>query len=285
MSEVASSESTVMSADWRNNLPEKVRGWDEVKNSDTAEKFFDQIANQRSLMGQSIRVPGEDAGEESMSAFYEKLRSKVPGLMRSPDPDDADAVNHVLEALGKPVDVDGYRLDDSANVTAEQLAELRGIAQEAGLTKAQFKSVAGKILNTNKESNEATEAHYKDQTDALRSEWGAAYNERLGLAKDIAERTEAPESLLKAIEEGKADAATVKWVYQLSKQLGGESATSGVPVETTRGKATLTPAEANNVIDDVMNNSKHPYWINSHPNHDSAVQTMVGLRRLVDAGG
>jgi hypothetical protein len=63
--------------DWKTSLPEPVQGWDEVKNSDTPDKFWDQVTNMRSHLGQSIRIPGQDAGDDDWKAFNEKMIAKV----------------------------------------------------------------------------------------------------------------------------------------------------------------------------------------------------------------
>ncbi len=37
--------------EWYSSYPETVQAWDEVKNSDSPEKFWDQMTNMRSLIG------------------------------------------------------------------------------------------------------------------------------------------------------------------------------------------------------------------------------------------
>lgn len=81
---------------WVDTLPESVREWDEVKNSDSPEKFFEQVSNMRSMIGSSIRIPSEDAGEEARAAFIEKLKT-VDGVMMKPQ--DAEQVQEFLSTL------------------------------------------------------------------------------------------------------------------------------------------------------------------------------------------
>ena len=101
-----------MSEEWKATLPESLQSWDEVTNSDSPEKFWEQMSNQRKLIGDSIRIPSEEAGDDSWNAFNEKIMNKVPTLMRTPNSDDSDSINDVLKRLGKPEDVDGYKLLD-----------------------------------------------------------------------------------------------------------------------------------------------------------------------------
>lgn len=69
---------TQVSNNWKNNVPEAVKDWDEFKNSETQEQFFDQMANHRKHLGQSIRIPSEEAGSDTWNQFHEKILNKVP---------------------------------------------------------------------------------------------------------------------------------------------------------------------------------------------------------------
>lgn len=268
--------------EWKENLksvaPEYVSEWDEFKNSDSPEKFFDQIKNHRSMLGQSIRVPGEDAGEEAMKEFYGKLQAKVPGLMPTPDPEDADSYNHVLATLGKPDKTDGYNTE-GIKMDAEELGELKQLALDAGLTRKQFKEFTSKLAGRKSERNEALQAQMSEDQKALRGEWGTAFEQRAKIAANVALKTGAPENLVKAIGAGEADSGTMRWLYSLAEQFGGEtlnfSPDSNDPV--------ATPGELQGQIDDIMNNSKHPYWQTGHPGHKAAVDKMVELQRRLSA--
>lgn len=263
---------TQLSMDWKNNLPETVRGWDEVKNSDSPEKFFDQMANMRKMIGQSIRVPSQDAGPEQLEAFYKKIEAKAPDLMRKPNPEDPESLNAVMRALGMPEDETGYTYQGEASEA--ELADLRKMAKDIGLTKNQFEKLADGMLGANKAMQSQTAQIVEKERQALQKEWGAATDERYNEILNIAEATGASPAMLESIKNKTIDAQSAKWLYQMGKQLGGETVNAHVEQKT------LAPSEASERIDDILNNRAHPYWDASHPDHQKAVEKVINLHRL-----
>lgn len=264
--------------DWRENVksvaPDYVAEWDEFKNADSPEKFFDQLKNHRSMIGQSIRIPTGEAGAEQMNEFYNKIQTKVPGLMRTPNPDDADQVRNTFSKLGMPDSADGYDDFENSGIDAETMGTYRALAHEAGLTKSQFKKFIANLSERTKTSIESAESARAEDVAGLRGEWGAAFEQRAGICAKVAQRTGAPQALCDAVAKGEADAKTMKWLYSLSTQLGGERMNfiqddPNVP----------TPAEVEGQIADIMSNRQHPYWLANHPAHKQAVDKMLALRR------
>ena len=265
-------DTTSLSMDWKNNLPESVRGWDEVKNSDSPEKFFDQVANMRKMIGQSIRVPSKEAGPEQLEEFYKKVEAKAPDLMRKPNPEDPESMEAVLRALGKPESEDGYTYDGEAD--ENELNDLRQMAKNVGLTKAQFKKLADGMVGARSQLSAQQETRLNKERETLQKEWGAATDERYAELMNIAEATGASPQMLEQIENRTLDAHSAKWLYQLGKQLGGEAINAHVQEKT------LAPDEARERIDDILNNPQHPYWLASHPDHQKAVDKVIKLHRL-----
>jgi hypothetical protein len=267
--------------DWRENIknvaPEYVSEWDEFKNSDSPEKFFDQLKNHRSMLGQSIRIPSGEAGQEQREEFYSKLQSKVPDLMRTPDPDDPDQVRQVYQKLGLPESSDDYNIDSTDGLDPEALGAYRAAAHEAGLTKSQFKDFLGRIGEGTLQSRQQAEAAREEDLAGLRGEWGQAFEQRAGVCAKVAQRTGAPQNLSEAIQKGEADSQTMKWLYALSQQLGGE----GNNFIDTNAPAVDAPAEIQGKINDVMANPSHPYWDSTHPQHKQALDKMMNWRRAL----
>lgn len=277
---VEGKDTTIIPSDWREHIPSDVKEWDEFKNSDSPEKFFQQMASHRSMLGQSVRIPGEDAGDGANKEFYEKIMGKVPGLMRTPDVDNDEVMQDVWSRLGKPEDADGYGEVSVEDYTpsADDLKALRQIAHDAGLTKSQYSKLAKAMLSADMAAQAKVKTGLSDDQKALATQWGAATEQRTKVARAIAVQTGAPDSLLQLIDAGEADSTTMQWLYSLSQQVSGEdnpmaNQDSNIP----------TPAELGNKIDDIMNNHEHPYWTPDHPGHKAAVENMLELRRKAAA--
>lgn len=246
--------------DWKTGLPTEAQEWDEVKNADSQEAFYSRMGEMRKHLGQSLRIPSEDAGQESWDTFNQKVLDRVPSLMRTPDMDQADSIEQVLTRLGKPSETDGYELPtgDDLNFADDQAAFLKKSALESGLTQSQFKQFA-KALGENVAQQELSMRDYMDtQKTNLKREWGAAVEERTNKVLDYAEVTGAPKSLIDSIRKGDVDADTMLWMHGQSKNMGESGSipkNGGDPAAANR----LTPEEANARIDEIYANKDHPY--------------------------
>ena len=275
--------------DWAKTMPETVQGWDEVKNSDSSEKFWDQMSNQRSRLGRSITIPGEDAGKEDWDTFHGKLTKQVPGLMPKPDLEDDDARSALYGSLGRPDKPDGYAIpevkvegyDDAIDMT--QAEEFRNIAHKVGLNGSQFDQIVTAVTTANvqaghKAAEENIAAHKE-----LKKEWGEDYNRRMSLATNIAKLTDAPEGLYNALKEGRGAPQDYKWLFEIASSFKGEG--KNLSDDKNDKNVSMTPDEASTKINEIKNNKQHPYWDKSLPGHNDAVKRMTDLYKLKSAGG
>ncbi len=261
--------------DWRESLPENVRGWDEAQNADSADAFFKQISDLRSHLGNSIRVPSEDAGDDTRKEFFEKLQRKVPEIMRVPDMDNDEVMSDVWASLGKPQEASHYDLPEIGEykIADDKAEALKKLALDSNLTKKQFKQLTKGLLEDDANKQRDAAAELERMQGELKRDWGEALPQRMETVKRIAEQSGAPETLLKALNDGTADSATVKWLYDFSKQFAEDS-----PLKTQM-KEIETPQDIQGKINDIMNNNQHPYWHTGHPQHKAAVNKMLDLRK------
>lgn len=276
MAEDTQDNSTVVNSNWQDVVPNDVKEWDEYKNSESADQFFKQMGDMRSHLGNSLRIPSEEAGDDTRNEFYEKVKTRVPDLMRRPDVDNDDVMSDVWGSLGKPETPAKYDLPefDDYQIKDDRAQQLKEMAHKANLTKKQFKALASDLLGLDRAGMMAANESVASDKKVLSQEWGEALDQRTRLAATIAEKSGAPTALITAIKEGNADAETMKWLYGLSKQMSGE----GSPMADI-GNQVDAPADIQGKVDDVMNNMAHPYWDSSHPQHAKAVDNMVAMRR------
>jgi hypothetical protein len=199
----------------------------------------------KSALGGSIRIPGPDAPEDARKEFQAKLRERVPDLvLRS----DADALR---AAIGVPKDAKEYAFDGVTFEPGTELAEpeveaLRGRAAKYGLPKEAFKQLVADVAA---ERTEALKQSKAMQT-ALKQEWGAAYDERLGAVKAVLDQLGAPQPLKDAVAKGMIDKATAAMFYNLASSLGSQP--REVATQRGGGTTTLAPAEAQARIAEIM---------------------------------
>ena len=260
---------------WTESLPEDVRQWDEVKNSDAPEKFWDQMVNMRSRMGSSIRIPSNDAGEDDLNAFYQKLRDKVPGLMPAPDFDKGEGLDELYDRMGRPKDAKEYKTPEVKDARGEVIKgaadpvveSLREVAHQAGLSQAKFDQIVNAVLAPSISARDkAVEAHQADKK-ALADEWGVAYDRNQKIVSNFLAQTDAPESVLTAVKEGTADSRTMKWLHSVASATVG---TQGGFQTDNSNSSVMTPEEAAIKISEIRNNKAHPYNNRMDPGNAAA---------------
>lgn len=264
-------------ADFISMIPADYRESLEKQGIKDVESLAKNWADQRSYIGNSIRVPSAEAGQEDWNKFYEKLQKQAPNLIPRPDKDKPETIAAVLAALGRPDQPDGYeppQVPEGVQFPEERAAAFKQIAHKHGLTKEQFQGVLGEVLGMDAAAH--TEQSQKVEADraALKAEWGAAYDDRKNQVVKLMELTKAPDGIVEMAKSGAMGADAYKWFHSLSASFKGE----GMQVAAdTGGSSRLTPGEANERINEIYANRDHPFFIVSHPSHKEALNKMVEL--------
>ena len=261
--------------DWVEQLPEPIREWDEVKNADSPDKFWDQVVNMRSRLGRSITIPGEDASEDARKEFLDKLKSNVPDLMPRPKLEDEDSYKETLRLLGYPEKEDEYtppelEVPEGAELSEDKLNYFKKLAFEAGLTNKQFKTIIEKFVSDEIANAIAQQEQFDSAIQSLKQEWGAKFDENAQIAEVIRKQyfPFVPEIM---------SADTIKAFVNIAKEIGGES-TSLAGVQQKSGM--LTPEEAAFQLSEILNNKEHPYWNPRDPAHKAARKRVSQLTRM-----
>lgn len=219
---------------WQDSLPESIRDWDEVKNSDSPEKFWDQVSNLRSMMGRSIRIPTEDAGEDVRNAFMQKIM-EVEGVMATPDT--AEGWVETISSLGEDVQRALYQ-------------------QLTGMDTFRDENV--------RQLQDDMDAKIAEGLDKLRQEWGNGFDRQVSTAKNavkVLDQALGGNRLVKALDETGAGnhPEMIAAFAKIGEMLGERPVIDGVGVNTFA----ITPAEAKERIAEIEANPA--YWDASHP--------------------
>ena len=127
------------SSEW---LPQAYRDNPSFKDFTGTEGLCKSYDHLKKLEGNSIRMPGKDAGVEDLDKFYSRLQ-EVPGVMRAPDYENPDAMAQFYTKLGRPAEPAGYevKLGDGEALDPSHIENARKIAHDAGLTTKQFQKM------------------------------------------------------------------------------------------------------------------------------------------------
>ena len=257
-------------------LPESTHEWDEVKNSDTPEIFWDRITNLRTKFGTGLFKPGKDAGKEDWGKFSTKaIELSDNRLIPRPDLDDEEQRSALLKSLGRPDEAGGYDFAEieGGNLSDDRKKFVSELAFKAGLTKSQLKLMDETMRGADVAMRNGAVQVQKEALTALTQEWGLASPDRMSQAEKVAKvffPHLGKEPVLSAEE--------YKSFFSLSKQLG--KSTQEFKDQGDQLDTGLDPKEAAAKIAEIRGNNKHAYYDMHSPGHAAAKKLMHDLYRV-----
>ena len=243
---------------WIDDLPAEIADSlsDEVKTNPTLiqynslEDALKGHIQTKSLVGSSIRIPGEDAGETDKQEFYNKLLNNAPNLMLKPDFAEPDQSNEFYRTIGKPEGSDKYVMPEGNTLDAGVEAEIREIAYNSNLTQAQFSNLAKEMDSRNTTAIENLQGQADTAMQELKGKWGMTFEDRIQTAQNQAKE------LYPTRDVATLTAADLQAMYTVSEQLTGKGAQAKTQ---TDGQPTgITPTEAREQAAEIMRKIHDP---------------------------
>lgn len=261
--EVVDQESVeTATGDWRTSLPNELRENPSLARYKGVSDLASAYLSAEKLVGhEKIIVPGKDAKPEDYNALvFDRLgRPKA-------------AEEYALPTVELPED---FPKPDEATLTSFKTEAHRlGLLphQVAGLYQWQMQQQVGQFGQFRESQTKGYEATQK----ALRTEWGAAYPERVALAQKVLKLASGKDYDALAQSGFGNDPRVIRALANLGAKISEDQLGEGTP----RG-LTQTPSEAQSEINRVMGDQKNPYFEPNHPEHKAAVEKMQSLFRLV----
>lgn len=167
-------------------------------------------------------------------------------LLRLPDFDKAEKteMDQFYTKLGRPVDPKGYEIPVPEGMSPEFADAARVKMHELGLTAKQAKALAewnnemgANASNQQKIMNDATIAQ---ENASLKAEWGAAYEQELGAAKNAAKALGINPEQINALEGSLGFSNLMKMMANIGKRIGEDKYVDG----GSSGNGVLTPGGA-----------------------------------------
>ena len=235
-------------ANWREQLPEDMRMAPALQSFNDLSSMAKSYLEAQTRLGNSIRVPSHEAGDEDRAAFRKRILEVGAdyGVTAIPGEDETER-EAFYRSMGVPDDAEGYEIptleDPDVNVDMSEAATLRAKAKELGMTKKQYgefvKAAAQGRLEAAKGAMQRRDAEHA----TLHKEWGQAYEQRFNQIERFLDINGAPKLLQQAVKGRQVDAETSRWLHGMMESLGGE--TSEIAAQGKGGNgASLTPAEA-----------------------------------------
>lgn len=243
----------------------------------TPDDFIKTAINSQKMIGNSIRIPGEDADEGALDKFYGKLQG-VKGVIVAKD-------DQALRAsLGVPDDPSAYEVDlsglpEDIQIEQSELDAKRQYWHKLGLSPSQVKVATEEWI----QQEIADDAEWKkasvDAEKALKAEFGAAFDEKMELVKFVAGNVMDQDDFQYL----KASGALMRpGVIKAFAKLGESLQEDGTIEAARRSTTNYTPNEARERIAEIQANPA--YWDSSKPEHKDLVAKAQRLYAMANSG-
>jgi hypothetical protein len=194
------------------------------------------------------------------------------------NPTDED-LDRIYGRLGRPETADGYQIAADGNiVTDEIVSNYKDIAHKLRLTPEQasgvleyYKSVAQGSQESLAQESEQSRAQAED---SLKKEWGQAYEQKVSGAAQIINEFGNKDMLEMQLADGTKVGNHPEFIKAFAKIADfRQSVTSEDTISEASVNRAMTPAEAQNEIDVIMNDKSHAYWDRAN---------VVGRQKAID---
>jgi len=257
----APSESTF---DWKSAIPEEVKGNKVFDNHKDLGSLLKSHAHQQQMIGaEKIPLPGSSATEEQWNEVYTRL--------------------------GKPPDVEGYKLDvampEGQQADEGLLNWFKQTSLKAGLNNSQAQAMLNeyqKVAQTQGQVDTGKLEQVKTEgIETLQREYGAAFEDKVKIGNAAITQFEASDLTQLQLADGRmlgdhpSFVRAFVGVGDFIRGKIGEDSLEGV--KTTNA---MTPAVAQQKINEIKRQGG-PFWNNKDPEHAWAVSEALRLQEFI----
>lgn len=241
-------------------------------------------ANLEKMVGNSVRIPAEDASDEAKKEFFDKIKSLDGVVIKGED--------DMFNKLGRPESAEGYKLQDVVDSAMfdkvpgldAEIADFKTIAHDIGLSEEQASKLVEMRMGTLNGLEEKQSAQREMGEKVLHELWGQDFDNRLNAAKQTAKiySEKHPEAMADLIN---GPAGNNPALLSMLAELGGTFKEQGhVGMQST--KFGTTPDEAARKIQDKRSDVgfMKAYSDSRHVGHNKAVSELAELYRLANGG-
>jgi hypothetical protein len=245
---------------WKEAISEEYRSNPNIEKFTELDALAKSYINAVSMIGtDKIPLPGKTATDEQWNEVYNKL--------------------------GRPETADNYKLEFKTDVAPVDEKVIKGFAQNAhklGLNNKQAQGILefykSTLEGSAKEMSVNMETAQAEATNALRSEWGRAYDDNLRKAANVAQTYLEPELLDTQLRDGSrlGDNPKIIKAFANIANLLSEDKIIGTEADNV-----LQGRDIEREIDELTNDKQGAYWNKTHPNHNKVVNQVLALREML----
>jgi hypothetical protein len=237
---------------WLDTLPTEFKENASIKGFKSVEDLAKSYIHAQSMIGaDKVIVPGKSATDKDWEGVFSKL--------------------------GRPESPDKYELKASEKHDQEFLKSFKEVAHKSGLLPKQVENLYNFYGEVEKKQQEMAQVQMQRVVEAniqeLKKEWpDSDYERNLGVAKKAVDQFLGDDGKKWLNESGIGnDPQMIKFMHKLGVAMSEDriKGEGGVSLNESR-------ESAQSKLNEILGNSKHPYFDGSHPNHEFAVKEVNG---------
>ena len=247
---------------WKEAISQEYRSNPNIEKFTELDALAKSYINAVSMIGtDKIPLPGKSATDEQWNEVYNKL--------------------------GRPESPDKYTLELKTDVAPVDENIIKGFAQNAhklGLNNKQAQGILefykSTLEGSAKEMAVNMESAQAEATNALRAEWGRAYDDNLRKAANVAQTYLEPELLDTQLRDGSRLGDNPKIIKAFANIANLLSEDKIVGAE---GNEAMQPRDIEGEIRQLTTDRQGAYWNKMHPDHQKVVNQVLALREMLHA--
>lgn len=258
-----SEEEVAPSGDWKDNLPEDVKGHSALGPINDVENLAKAYVNASSMIGRDkIPLPGEQASADDWAEVYNRL--------------------------GRPESAEAYQLDAGEEADGNMVDWFKSTAHDIGLNNKQAQqlmSAYNEMVGAQAEAGPDLDM-VRDQVSAdLRKEFGPAFDDRMALANGLVKNFGGEEMTEIELSDGTLlgdNPGFIKAMVAVGEYIRNKvSEDDFAGIE--KSDMSMTPTEINEKIREIEAPDS-PLWSNAHPQHTAMMQERNRLYEMLYGG-
>ena len=248
---------------WRDNLSPDIKEHPALATFKTVDDLAKSHLNAQQMIGrEKIPVPPKEA----------TLDSQEYGV--------------IFDRLGRPSDPQGYVLPDlqlpaGAEAPPEMVKEFKAKAHSIGLLPAQvaelYKYDYERQVAAAQQATQAQTEELQTTETSLRKKFGKSYDAKLSSINGLINKFGGKEMAQLVAQSGMGrNEKFLNFLATIAANFGEDGELTGDPVRAH----ILSPDEASKKIKQIKGNTKHPWHLRDHPEHEDAMKEMEHLFQM-----
>lgn len=204
----------------------------------------------KAMVGNSIRIPPKDAGDEARQEYLQKLVSNDPELMFKPDFANKEQSQEFFRTIGLPSEFSKYQNPEGMKMAEDVESEMRELLYQAKVPQAGYEMIMSAFSDRQNQMDTLNEEMATNESKALKAKWGLATDDRMEAAK------QANEDFYPGRDFDLLTARDRESLYNISKAMTGKGA-QVAGQEAGTPKDSLTPEEATMRADELLRRAQN----------------------------